>query len=256
MPRLKSLAKSIVEDQTPAEDTSPVVPLTTPPPKMTDPAWNDWVLDKLRPDEKDPQGHPNIDGLRRLVEEILGDIVYSSPDTVVGAETNNQLRATVIHRVKILWKFSPSVLEVDIREFGAAADVYPGNTDDEYARYAAATADTRAEARALRKALRLRKVVASEEITSLPVAESGLGDFIVKSQEKGIDYLCQKMDIDVLAFINSGARKYKHFSHIRYQTAQQMLEQLNRYQRDMTKIPQELLGYGADWRESGNEDES
>lgn len=228
MPRPKKIS---------VEDDKPVRP------KMTDPAWNDWVLEQLRPDEKDPQGNPTVDGLRRLVEEILGEVIDSVPDSFEGATVNNGMRATVSHIVKIEWNDGSGP-----RRFGAVADVYSGNTDDEYARYAAATADTRAEARALRKALRLRKVVAAEELTLLPVSESGLGQFIVKSQERGIDKLCRDMDINALKFINSGQHKYKHFTNVRYTTAQQMLEQLNRYLQSMTKIPEEIKGYDPEWR--------
>lgn len=219
-------------------------------PFMTDPEWNDYVLDQLRPDEKDPQGNPNIDGLRRLVETLLGPIIESIPGLhFEGATQANGMRATVSHSVKIRWG---NVLG-DFRTFGAVADVYSGNTDEEYARFAAATADTRAEARALRKALRLKKVVASEEITTLPVSDSGIGQYIVKSQERGIDKLCKDMDIDVAAFINSGTHQYKHFTHIRYTTAQQMLEQLNRYLQNMSRIPDDIKGYNPDWRKSVDE---
>lgn len=215
-------------------------------PHMTDEGWNDWVIGQLREDEKDPEGNPNVDGLRRLVEFLLGDVVSSVPTNVEGASNNNTNRATVAHVVTIAWMNKRD----DLRSFGAVADVYSGNTDDEYARFAAATADTRAEARALRKALRLKKVVAAEEITCRPVNESGLDGYIVKSQEKGIDTLCKRMNINVIEFINSGStgQQYKHFSHIRYKTGQGMIEALNRYQQNMDSIPESLKGYNENWR--------
>lgn len=234
MPRTK---KNEVED---------VISLPTIEIKMTDVEWNNYVLDQLRPDEKDPEGHPNVDGLRRLVEELLGVVVASIPVQFEGATQSNGMRATVAHVVKIAWGGNRE----DIREFGAVADVYSGNTDEEYARFAAATADTRAEARALRKALRLRKVVASEEITKLPVTESGLGQFIVSSQIKGIDKLCRDLDVSVNAFINSGKNTYKHFSHIKYESAQSMLENLNKYLQNPSRIPDNLRGYDENWKEN------
>lgn len=216
-------------------------------PQITDPEWNEFILSQLLDDEKDPQGNPNIDGLRRLVEVNLGNIVSSVPGQhFEGATQNNNMRATVAHYIRIAWNGHLS----DIREFGAVADVYAGNTDEEYARFAAATADTRAEARALRKALRLRKVVASEEITSLPVTESGLGQFIVSSQIKGINKLCKDLDIDVLKFINSGQTKYKHHTHVRYEIAQRMIEQLNVYLQNRSRVPDTIQGYDALWQTS------
>lgn len=216
-------------------------------PKMTAPEWNDYILNQLRPDEKDPQGNPNVDGLRRLVEDNLGDVVHSAPaEHFEGATQANGMRATVAHILKVAWGGNRD----DVRVFGAVADVYSGNTDEEYARFPGATADTRAEARALRKALRLRKVVASEEVTTLPVTESGLGQYIVKSQERGLDKLCKQLDIDVMKFVNSGQHQYKHFTHVRYTTAQQMLEMLNKYLQNMNRIPEDIKGYDPDWRKS------
>lgn len=221
------------------------VPIVNDRPSLTSPEWTDYVLAQLREDEKDPKGNPNIDGLRRSVEDLLGEIINSIPDKMEGATTANGMRATVSHIVTIAWNNDRK----DQRSFGAVADVYSGNTDEEFARYAAATADTRAEARALRKALRLKKIVASEEITSLPVTESGLSNYIVRSQEKGIDKLCRDLDIDVIKFINSGAHQYKHFTHIKYTTAQQMLEMLNKYMQKMGSIPEDLRGYSPSWRQ-------
>lgn len=213
-------------------------------PSMTSPEWNDWVLDQLREDEKDPEGNPNIDGLRRLVEDVLGTVIKSYPRVVEGATTANSYRATVEHHLSIAWDGDRN----DIREFGAAADVYPGNTDEEYARFPAATADTRAEGRAIRKALRLRRVVTAEEITSKPVHESGLDKLIVDSQIKGINKLCKNLDIDAIKFINSGKNSYIHHTHIRYEAALTMLEFLNRYLQDPTKIPDAIKGYQENWR--------
>jgi hypothetical protein len=213
-------------------------------PSMTAPEWNDWVLEQLRDDEKDPEGNPNIDGLRRLVEDILGTVIESYPRVVEGATTSNNFRATVEHHLVIAWAGDRN----DIRKFGSAADVYPGNCDDEYARYATATADTRAEGRAIRKALRLRRVVTAEEITAKPVHESGLDKLIVDSQIKGINKLCKNLDIDAVKFINSGKANYQHYSHVRYDAALSMLEYLNRYLQDPSKIPASIRGYKENWR--------
>lgn len=213
-------------------------------PSMTSPEWNDWVLDQLREDEKDPEGNPNIDGLRRLVEDILGTVIKSYPRVVEGATSANGYRATVEHHLTIAWGGDRN----DLREFGGAACTYPGNTDEEYARYPAATADTRAEGRAIRKALRLRRVVTAEEITAKPIHEAGLDKLIVDSQIKGINKLCKQLDINAIAFINSGKNSYAHFTHIRYEAALTMLEYLNKYLQDPSKIPSSLKGFQENWR--------
>lgn len=246
MPRIKSDKVTNVVKVTDLEETTGENEVVRP--KLTDPEWNDYVLNQLLPDEKDADGNPKVHGLRRLVEEILGEVVHSAPgDHFEGATQANGMRATVSHIVKIAWNCNRD----DIRTFGSVADCYAGNTDEEYARHAAATADTKAEARALRKALRLKKV-ASEEMTSVPVTESGLGQYIVPSQERGINKLCRDMDINVTAFINSGPSgyQYKNFNQIRYTTAQQMLERLNLYLQKMANIPAEIRGYDPNWKEA------
>jgi hypothetical protein len=231
--------------------TSPTtIKLVEERPSMTSQEWNDWVLDQLRDDEKDPQGNPMIDGLRRLVEDLLGDVIKSYPTVVEGAKESNGYRASVEHHVVIAWGRNHD----DLRHYGAAADVYPGNTDDEYARYPTATADTRAEGRALRKALRLRRVVTAEEITAKPVHESGLDKLIVDSQIKGINKLCKDLDIDAVAFVNMGKNSYAHFTHVRYESALAMLEQLNRYLQDDKKIPASIKGYKPNWRNTTKEE--
>jgi hypothetical protein len=224
--------------------TETVVETKAARPAMHSPEWNDWVLDQLRDDEKDPDGNPNVDGLRRLAEEILGTVIESYSRVVEGATTANSFRATVEHHLVIAWGGDRD----DLRKFGAAADVYPGNTDESYARFPTATADTRAEGRAIRKALRLRRVVTAEEITSLPVHESGLDKLIVDSQIKGINKLCKNLNINAIKFINSGKNSYAHHTHIRYDNALTMLEYLNRYLQDPNKIPDSIKGYQENWR--------
>lgn len=217
-----------------------VTPEEQPVPTMIDPQWTDFVLERLTEEEKDPNGNPSVDGLRRLTEAMLGPIVYSVSHVVAAACEANGDRATVEHVIKIAWNRNFD----DIRTFGDAADVSDLNTDPEYARHTAATAATKAESRALRKALRLRKVVAAEELTDVPVVDTATRNLIIQSQKKGIDMMCRNLDIDVLKFVNSfGEDKYEHIGLVRYDVAKQMLEKLNGYQRAMDTIPETIVGY-------------
>jgi hydrogenase maturation factor len=90
--------------------------------------------------------------------------------------------------------------------------------------------------------------VTAEEITSKPSHESGLDKLIVDSQIKAINKLCKSLDIDAVKFINSGKNSYQHFTHVRYENALTMLEYLNRYLQDPSKIPAAIKGFQENWR--------
>lgn len=210
---------------------------------MNDPKWSDYVMTHFTEDELQ-EGNPKTEGLRRVADLVLGPILYSVPRTVATPCEDNMYRAVVEHVVKIRFP------DGSIRIFGEVADTYAGNTDDEFARHAPATASTKAEGRALRKALKLRNVVAAEETTSKSVEEAGLTGQITPVQIKGIDAMCARNDIDVISFINSGKLKYKNIQDVSCNAALKMIKRLNEYQRDQSLIPQNIKYYQKDWRNS------
>ena len=128
-------------------------------------AWTDYVLSLLSDDEK-ISGNPTTDGLRRIFEIALNcRVIASVSDVVQTPEPNNEKRATVVH--SITYVLNEGILEhpeLNTVTINGAADVFWGNCDKIYRNYPVAVAETRAEGRALRRALKLRKVVAAEEI--------------------------------------------------------------------------------------------
>ena len=146
-----------IELQTPSNTDTKVkdVIMDENAPSMTDPEWNDYVLGLFDKGEL-YDGRPLCAGLRRISELILGRIVSSRPTQVFPPSSGEEIgRATVI------WE----VVFADGSVFSDVADCWEGNTDDTFCVFNTATAATRAEGRALRKALRLR-TVAAEEMTS------------------------------------------------------------------------------------------
>ena len=68
--------------------------------------WNDYVMDKF--DRKDLiDGNPTCAGLRRVAEDVLGDIVSSRPSQVFpSTDVDGPGRATVVFEVVINWMIS------------------------------------------------------------------------------------------------------------------------------------------------------
>jgi len=222
-------------------------------PSTTDPGWNDYVL-SLFEDNEMYDGRPLCHGLRRVAELLFGDIVVSRPTKVFPPQDDNGIgRATVI------WE----IVFENGQSFSDVADCWEGNTDDTFCVFNTATAATRAEGRALRKALRLR-VVAAEEITKKNTAEivksisqtnaiqSTQGEYqstgrMTENQERFIDGKSKQLDI-------SPAKLFKDVFNLSVsrkidkKQASDAIEKLNEYQQNKDLIPSSITGYQEDWR--------
>ena len=130
-------------------------------PNITDVEWTEYVLGLLSDDEK-IKGNPTTDGLRRIFETALNCVIIDSTSQVVQSpDMHNEKRATVVHDIEYVILGEEDALSK--RKVNGAADVYWGNCDKIYRNHPVAVAETRAEGRALRRGLRLRKVVAAED---------------------------------------------------------------------------------------------
>ena len=231
-------------------------------PDMTMPAygskeWNNYIMEKFDPREL-IDGNPICAGLRRVAEDVLGSIVSSRPSQVwPSTDANGPGRATVVFEVVINWMDSG-----ELRTFAEVADVWHGNTDDLFCAHPVATASTRAEGRALRKALKI-KCLAAEELAKKDIvsivrqsvnADQGLdgewkeSDTISEPQINFIDAKCKQLDIDVVKFINVGSEDYASISEVSKKTGSKMLATLNEYQTKKKPTPEKILGYDSNWR--------
>ena len=242
-----------VQLETPSNtDTSVTDVIASDAPSMTDPKWNDYVMSMFTEKEM-YNGNPLVNGLRRVAEVVLGPIVYSGPTQVFPPQRDDHHgRATVVFTVE----FQNGM------RFSEVADCWEGNTDDMFCAYAIATASTRAEGRALRKALRI-KAVAAEEMTKKDTAkivrelsakkESSDGGYddssrMSDAQSNFIDVKCRQLNVNgttLLAsvFNVSSSRK------ISKKVASDIIDRLNTYQQDKSSIPEEVIGYIEEWRE-------
>jgi hypothetical protein len=146
------------------------------------------------------------------------------------------------------------------RTFADVADVWHGNTDDLFCAHPVATASTRAEGRALRKALKV-KCLAAEELAKKDIVsivrqavqrptdgEWKEEDTISTPQINFVDAKCKQLDIDVINFINSGTESYDSIKDVSKKKASKMLGVLNEYQTKSKDIPDSIKEYDSNWR--------
>jgi len=216
----------------------------SPVPNYLSPEWDAYVMGHFAPYEL-VDGYPNTAGLRRVAELLLGPIIESGPTQVFPVEGNGAGRATVVYSVTFKWNME----EGSKRTYSEVADVWHANTDLLFAAFAVATASTRAEGRALRKALKLRKCSA-EELTKQDVAKITAETLVEKisgEQISFVDSKCKKLDINVVAFINSGEGQYRSIYDVTRDTAGKMAQELSRLTNDKTLISEDIKGY-TEWR--------
>jgi hypothetical protein len=219
-------------------------------PSMLSPEWSDYAM-KFFTEKELIDGNPLTAGLRRVAELLIGEIVFSGPIKVDRIETNDPIgKTTVIYQV--VFSITDKDGNKTSKTYADVADVWAGNTDDMYAVHAPATASTKAEGRALRKALKLR-VVAAEELCKKDVSQflsqqpNQADERIKPEQIKYIDTNCKKLNIDVLKFINAGEKVYNSVYEVKRDTAAKMIDLINKIKRGEQNLNKDLVGYKEDW---------
>lgn len=213
--------------------------------------WTDHVLGLLSDDEK-IHGNPTTDGLRRVFEIALDCRIIASTSTVVQSPSpDNEKRATVVHSVVYcLNHIDPDRPDLNTVSVDGAADVYWGNCDKVYRNHPVAVAETRAEGRALRRGLKLRKVVAAEELAK-DIEDHPDEDSVSKitnNQINFIDVLAKRLNINVGKLLESHAMESKNIYILSHTDAISIIRLLSQYQQDVSKIPDEIIGFNSDWK--------
>jgi hypothetical protein len=218
-------------------------------PSINDIEWTDYVLELLSDDEK-IKGNPTTDGLRRIFELALDCVIIDSSSSVAQSpEPNNGNRATVVHSLTYVLNNSDVDETIKTRTVNGAADVYWGNCDKIFRNHPVAVAETRAEGRALRRGLRLRKVVAAEEIAD-EIEDDIDGHNVGKmtnNQLNFMDVLCKRLDINPIKYLENldlpiDIDKLDHNNGV------SIIRQLSSYQQDTSSIPENILGYEEGWK--------
>ena len=220
-------------------------------PSMTSPEWTNYVL-SLFDESEFLDGYPLVHGLRRVAEIVLGAIVRSGPTHVFPPKDDNGAgRATVVWAVEF----------ANGMTFSDVADCWDANTDDTFLAFNMATAATRAEGRALRKALRIR-VVAAEEMTKKNTAaavkavtkpaQSTHGEYedasgMTDAQANFIDIKSKQLNINT-ALLFKEVFNVALNRKVSKQVASNSIDKLNEYQKNISSVPQSIVGYVENWR--------
>jgi hypothetical protein len=215
-----------------------------------DPGWTDYVLSLLAEDEK-IAGNPTTDGLRRIFEIALNcTVIQSTSEVAQQPEPSNEKRATVVHTLSYVINAESCSEMTRCRTVSGAADVYWGNCDKIYRNHPVAVAETRAEGRALRRALKLRKVVAAEELSE-HIEDDVNGSSVSKissNQINFIDVLSKRLNINTVSLLKSLDFSYDSVYNIKHEDAVVAIQKLNEYQQNLSNIPQSLTGYQDTWK--------
>lgn len=212
--------------------------------------WTDHVLNLLTEDEK-INGNPTTDGLRRIFETALNcTIISAEPNVVQSPAVDNQMRATVVYTISYILNDEPHNSLTKHRVVAGAADVYWGNCDKVFRNHPVAVAETRAEGRALRKGLKLRKVVTADEIAkdidTDHLEQNNIGK-INNTQINFIDVFGKRLNINIVKLLDSLAIDSKNVYNIIYDDAVKIITTLSEYQHS-NNIPVNIIGYEPNWK--------
>lgn len=213
-------------------------------PKFGSREWHDFVMSRFESDELF-EGNPKVDGLWRVAEDVLGIIKTYTSRVVESPTEKNGFGATVECFISV---YVPEIGELVSSGVG---DCNFKNADLTYARFPSSLAETRAKGRALRTLLRLRNIVAAEEL-STDVPDSDDNELITDTQIDKIDLLCSKLDINVALIIPAVLEEYSYvFKNVRSiskHMAGKVIRRIDSFQNDKKLIKKELKGYSKEWR--------
>ena len=201
-------------------------------PKIGDIGWTDHVLSLLSKNELD-HDNPTVHGLRRIVEVVFGEVINSGVTVLQVPEKSNDYIATVMCTLDI------QKHDGSLATFSGVADAGLHNIDPGFKKYPVAMAETRAEGRALRKALRL-KVVAAEEISTNadPVQMRDENPNIINSAQKQmIQSMANRVEVNLESYLTKTfAGEYNSIDSISFDDAKKIIRELDSFQKDSSLI--------------------
>lgn len=225
-------------------------------PSRIDPEWSSFLMSKLKDNElyyqRNEKGekdkcYPRVNGLRRLVLAYLGLTVKSGIANFIPPSLS-------IQEGRIVQQYAVVVYEVIIKlhnsdetiTYSEIADAHPQyNLDKFVSGFPCPMAATRAEARALRKALGL-DVASAEEIqgggkdvseilNEISNKDASNQDCIQNDQITFVNNMCRKLNIDLKKVISG------KIHDLTREEAQNLCSDLTKWHKNKN-VPQEYLG--------------
>lgn len=187
----------------PSQETPTAVKTEVKVPWVTDKDWNPYLLTHFSEEEL-IEKRPTCDGLRRVFEVLIGEIIGCDCEVLQVPDVNNNNRATV--SCKLTYR---AYLSNTVKTITDATDVSVWNTELTFAKFPVATACTVAESRCLRKGLRY-KGLSREESNQPTIEQQKTADIIMSSTSKATDNqknaivkLCTRLAIDPAKLLSS-----------------------------------------------------
>lgn len=179
-------------------------------PPYSSPEWQTYILSQFKDgDHKD--GFPTCFGLRRLLQINVGPILSSKANhlsvinTTNGQTGDNTRVVTVGYEIEVEWRVNMPIVLLhgetqniyETRVFGGIADCIE-DANNVFGKHPAASAETKAESRALKKALGINSLTFEEKISGYdekagemskeePITQSLIGFINAKINILGLD---------------------------------------------------------------------
>lgn len=224
-------------------------------PDMNSPEWTPWVLSHLNDNEKF-NGNPTVGGLKRLVQKLVGPIVDMQSTlgqcyALYREGKHVGFHANVAVRIGVKFDlYSGS----EVRYFSGVADKNPNNQGQDFNCHATACAETAAFGRAYKHALNLVGVLAAEEVqgSNQGLALESPDEVANDAQFAAMNTVGKKTNINIVKLIAQLSReegvKFISLSNMPRNFAAYVVKVLNNYQRDLSSIPDDLMGFDARWK--------
>jgi hypothetical protein len=143
----------------------------------------------------------------------------------------------------VIAKYSGQAIRVS-----ACVDVLADKLPHPFNVHLASTACTRAEGKALRRALKIR-VHTAEELANVDDDDGLHTDEAINDQQMAaIKTMCKRHDVDIVKFIKANAGKAKSLRDVKNLEGRLMINKLSTYQREGT--PADVTGYDENWEEA------
>lgn len=227
-----SVADGLLEESKPNDITNNTISLDNNEivHSPSDKDWTEYVLSLLDEDREIDNGNPKTDGLRRVAEQLYGSFSILT-DIVDSPNTENNFRAVV--KVRLQFR--------DGRIVDGSTDVYSGNTENLFARHAVATAETRAEGRALRKALRLTKVLVAEELQPPDKDEpTGIDGRAPTEMISTLKIMGEKIKVDLIKLANLYKININQLEDLTQQQGLVLCKVISEVQSGKAILPEEI----------------